>query len=69
MSALTPEQMQAFQDYKNSHQGEGFKDETLRGVVEDDIGEHDKSLERRAGWNRNYNHEPAKIEKRFTKEE
>ncbi len=69
MSQLTPEQRAEFEKYLKTNEGKPYTDETLKGVVTDDIAEKEESLARREGWDRNYNHEPAKIEKRFTREE
>lgn len=64
MNTLKPEQLEKFLQYEQAHAGEPIKPEGLRGVVDDDIRESEKTAAKRLKHSREYNHAPGAVEPR-----
>lgn len=68
MPKPTPEQMKEFAEYEITHKGESIKPETIAGIIDDDVAEHEINFEKRLNNDRTYNHLPGEVQKRLVAE-
>ena len=55
MPKPTPEQMAEFEEWSKLHPDSAPSDETMRGVIDDDMAEAEDHERKHAHWSREYN--------------